>query len=471
MWWRPKLFKNNKQGVKQVTSLLIAVVLISFPMNSDSSKRKAGNKITCVVIDAGHGGHDSGCLGAHSREKDVTLAIALRLGKFIEINFKDVKLVYTRKTDKFIGLDGRAEIANKNKADLFISIHCNSGAKAAYGIETYVMGLHKTDENLAVAKRENSVVILEKDYKKKYEGFDPDSPEGNIIFSMYQNAFLDQSLRISTLIQKEVSEFAGRHNRGVKQAGFLVLFKTSMPSLLIEAGFLTNPQEERYLISKEGQDKVAYAIYRAFANYKKGNGSFKDNVPEEKPEEKDTVIKKIPYEIDTAHADKPLAPEKKKEEIKAAEIPVVKEKPVTPKKDSSAIVKPETKPEIPVKEIKTYTEWKQKTDSTVKIKPDATPVDKTESISSEEIYFTIQIATSGKLLPKNSEIFKGEENILTDKVNGLYKYMTGKYTTLDEALKKNRELRSDKFKDAFVVAYHKGIRISAAEAQALIKKN
>jgi N-acetylmuramoyl-L-alanine amidase len=463
----PKLFKNTKQAVSRVACLLIGTVLIFSPLDSDSSKRKPANKITCVVIDAGHGGHDSGCLGGHSREKDVTLAIALRLGKFIETNFKDVKVVYTRKMDKFIGLDERAEIANNNKADLFICIHANSGAKAAYGIETYVMGLHKTDENLAVAKRENSVVILEKDYKKKYEGFDPDSPEGNIIFSMYQNAFLEQSLQFATLVQKEATNFAGRHNRGVKQAGFLVLFKTSMPSVLIETGFLTNQQDERYLISKEGQDKMAYALFRAFSSYKKGTGVMIEKEPEEKP--KDTVTKKPPYIIDTASVSKPI-PADKKEEIKIEIKPRPKEIPLV-KKDSVSEIKTETKTEAPVKEIKTYTEWKQKSDSSAKIKTEAVPAEQTATAAADEIYFTVQIATSGKLLPKSSEVFQGEKNILTDKMNGLYKYMTGKYSTLGEALTKNRELRAEKFKDAFVVAYHNGQRITLAEAQALLKKN
>jgi N-acetylmuramoyl-L-alanine amidase len=465
-WLRPKLFKNTEQDVRTFLVLLISAVIIFTPLHSGSSKRNPGNKITCVVIDAGHGGHDSGCLGNHSREKDVALAIALRLGKFIETNFKEVKVVYTRKSDKFIGLDERAEIANKNKADLFICIHCNSGAKAAYGIETYVMGLHKTEENLAVAKRENSVVILEKDYKKKYEGFDPDSPEGNIIFSMYQNAFLEQSLKISTLIQNESADFAGRHNRGVKQAGFLVLFKTTMPSLLIETGFLTNPQEERFMISKEGQDKIAYAIYRAFSFYKSGNDeAAKKEVPG-KPD--DMVEKKLPVNQDTTSVSKPVIEMKK--EVKT-ETKEVKNHVVVIAKDTVAATKPEVKAETPVKEIKTYKDWKEKSDSNTQVNPKPAPDDKPVNVDTEEIYFTIQIATSGKLLPKNSELLKGEKDILTDKVNGLYKFMTGKYSTLEEALKKNRVLRAEKFKDAFVVAYHNGQRITITEAQALLKKN
>src|SRR5258705_4227112 len=268
MWLRPKLNKKTGNGVNAFRLLLLTCVFIS--LTSFTRQRIKGKGITTVVIDAGHGGHDSGCLGSHAKEKDVTLAVALKLGKFITDNYKDIKVIYTRKTDVFIGLDERAAVANDNKADLFISIHCNSGAKAAYGVETYVMGLHRTEENLAVSKRENSVVLLEKDYKTKYEGFDPDSPEGNIIFTLYQNAYLEQSLKISTLVQMEASDFAGRHNRGVKQAGFLVLYKTTMPSILVETGFLTNPAEERYMLSKEGQEKLAYSLFRAFSKYKTG---------------------------------------------------------------------------------------------------------------------------------------------------------------------------------------------------------
>jgi N-acetylmuramoyl-L-alanine amidase len=224
-------------------------------------------KVKTVVIDAGHGGHDSGCLGASSKEKEITLALALQLGNYIETKLPDVQVIYTRKTDKFIALEERAAIANRNKADLFISIHCNAASSAAHGAETFVMGLHKTDDNLAVAKRENSVMMLEDNYKEIYN-FDPNSPEAYIMLSLNQNAYLEQSTLFASLVQSEFRDRVGRHDRGVKQAGFWVLHRTAMPAVLIEAGFLTNNTEENFLRTKYGQDLMASAMFRAFRDYK-----------------------------------------------------------------------------------------------------------------------------------------------------------------------------------------------------------
>lgn len=252
--------------------LIISIFLFSFSVNDGKkspSRAREGGKyaLKTVVIDAGHGGHDVGCQGSHSHEKDVTLAIALKLGKLIETDFEGVKVIYTRKTDVFIGLDERAAIANNHKADLFISIHCNSGPRSAYGTETFVMGLHKTEDNLSVAKRENSSVLLEKDYEIKYDGFDPKSPESHIIFSLYQNTFLNHSLLFASKVENQFKE-KGRFSRGVKQAGFLVLFRTTMPSVLIESGFLTNNNEHKFLSSAKGQDEIASGIFYAFKDYK-----------------------------------------------------------------------------------------------------------------------------------------------------------------------------------------------------------
>ncbi|PCI96537.1 MAG: hypothetical protein COB15_09805 [Flavobacteriales bacterium] len=225
--------------------------------------------IKTICIDAGHGGHDSGCLGKGSQEKHVALSIALQLGKYIEDNFPEVEVVYTRKTDVYLKLWERAAIANKAKADLFICVHANANDnKLAYGTETYVMGLHKSESNLNVAKRENSSILLEEDYKAKYSDFDPNSPESYIVLTMRQNAFLDQSLNFAAKVQKQFTERVGRKNRGVKQAGFLVLHQTNMPSVLIETGFLTNLDEEKFLVSKTGQDYLASAVFRAFKEYK-----------------------------------------------------------------------------------------------------------------------------------------------------------------------------------------------------------
>ncbi len=226
-------------------------------------------KVNTVVLDAGHGGHDTGALGKNSREKDIALAVVLKLRDYITDNMEGVKVILTRDDDTFVELYRRAHIANENKADLFISVHCNSTrSSSVYGVETFVMGLHKSDANLAVAKAENAAILLEDDYVEKYDGFDPNSPEGNIFFSMMQNAFLDRSLGFAGNVQHELADNLHKYNRGVKQAGFLVLYKTAMPSVLIETGFICNPNDEKFLLSQKGQDQTAEAIFKAFRNYK-----------------------------------------------------------------------------------------------------------------------------------------------------------------------------------------------------------
>lgn len=223
-----------------------------------------------VVIDAGHGGKDPGTEGKHSQEKNVTLAVALKLGKLLKENYPDLNTIFTRETDEFIELNQRAAIANEKKADLFISIHCNAASSSvAVGAETFVMGLHTSKSNLEVAQRENSVISYEDDYSTKYEGYDPKSPESFMIFSLMQNVFLDQSLEFASGIQGEFVKKLQRKDRGVKQAGFLVLYKSGMPSVLIELGFLSNPSEEKYLLSEKGQQELAQGIYNAFVEYKK----------------------------------------------------------------------------------------------------------------------------------------------------------------------------------------------------------
>jgi N-acetylmuramoyl-L-alanine amidase len=225
-------------------------------------------KVRTVVIDAGHGGKDPGCHGKKHNEKDITLAIALEVGRIIEQFQPEVKVLFTRKKDVFIELNERAAIANRNNADLFISIHCNSGGKAIYGTESYVMGPHTNSGNLDVAKRENSSVLLERDYLEKYDGFNPRSPLAHIFFSNMQSVYVQNSLRFASLAEQQFRGRAGRQSRGVKQAGFLVLWKTAMPSALIETGYLTYPKEEAFLSKETGQVYMASAIYRAFRDYK-----------------------------------------------------------------------------------------------------------------------------------------------------------------------------------------------------------
>ena len=238
-------------------------------------------KYFTVVIDAGHGGKDPGAYGTISKEKNINLAVALKLGKLIEQNYEDVKVIYTRRIDVFIPLDERANIANRNDADLFISIHVNSVKKnqKPYGTETYTLGLANSDENLEVAMTENSVILLEDDYPIKYKGFDPNSAESYIMLEMAQGKQMEYSIALASEIQRSFKQNQ-RHNRGVRQAGFLVLKRTMMPSVLVELGFITNPTEEHFLASKSGQTVYAQSIFDAFKEFKKNydhkNGLIKD---------------------------------------------------------------------------------------------------------------------------------------------------------------------------------------------------
>ncbi len=252
-------------GLKRLLFILFSLFFFSVSMQG----QMRDGRIKKVVIDAGHGGKDPGAMGLRSREKDIALSIALKAGKYISENFPDVEVIYTRKTDEFIELYRRAEIANEQHADLFISIHCNSSKSTKpYGAETYVMGLHKTNANLEVAKTENAAILYEEDYSKKYDGFDPNSPEAHIIFSLYQNAYRSYSLKLASLTQSQIVDRSSRFDRGVKEAGFWVLYKTAMPGILIEAGFISNKEEEKYLASEIGQTVIASSVYRAFREYK-----------------------------------------------------------------------------------------------------------------------------------------------------------------------------------------------------------
>ncbi|MGB0886742.1 MAG: N-acetylmuramoyl-L-alanine amidase family protein [Vicingaceae bacterium] len=376
------------------------LVLMSFvfinTLKAQSKSDFFGVKTVC--IDAGHGGHDPGCHGASANEKHVALAMALKLGKHIEENFPDVKVVYTRTTDVYLKLWERAAIANKAKADLFICIHANANDnKAAYGTETYVMGLHKSESNLKVAKRENSSILLEEDYKTKYSDFDPNSPESYIVLTMRQDAFIDQSLNFATKIQKQFKERVGRKDRGVKQAGFLVLHQTNMPSVLIETGFLTNREEEKFLASAQGQDYMSSAIYRAFKSYKK--------------------------EIEGKQS-----------------VETITEEP-------AIIVEQEKK-----KEVVTAPKEKNK-----KKKPKNKEVEK-------GVIFKVQLATSSKkldLLPQN---FKGIKGVELYEAGGLYRYVVGKETKITEANKLQLRIRNIGYKDAFIVAFSDGKRVSISQA-------
>lgn len=271
---------QRKESVKKMKAILsnfkyrnpifngLALLIIVF-LTLYSVDIQGQNLVDRIVIDAGHGGKDPGASGKHSREKDIVLSIALKTGKLIERNLKDVNIIYTRKTDVFIPLNTRAKIANKSKADLFISIHCNSNTSSQpKGSETYVMGMHKSKENLQVAMLENSAILLEDDYKTNYEGFDPTSTENHIIFNFFQNSFQSQNLELATAVQLRFKKNTAVRDRGVKSAGFWVLYKTAMPGILIELGFLSNSTDEAYLLSEKGQNQMAAAIFNALKAYK-----------------------------------------------------------------------------------------------------------------------------------------------------------------------------------------------------------
>ncbi len=259
---------NYWSNVKNI--IFISCFLLLLLSDAFNPAGMAQYKVRKVVIDAGHGGKDPGTHGKVSNEKDVTLAIALELGRTINKYLPDVEVIQTRTTDEYSPPHVKAEIANKNDADLFISIHANASAHSGsvHGTETYVMGTHTFKENLAVAKRENSVILMEENYEEHYEGFDPASSESHILFSLYQNAYQENSLRLAEKIEKQFAQRVGRRSRGVRQAGFWVLYLTSMPSVLVEVGYLTNEEEEKFLNSERGQVYIASAIFRAFRDYK-----------------------------------------------------------------------------------------------------------------------------------------------------------------------------------------------------------
>ncbi|MEZ0541714.1 N-acetylmuramoyl-L-alanine amidase family protein [Fibrella arboris] len=255
---------------------LLAGTMLPKPAWQDTTNqqpRPAGkaNQIRTVVLDAGHGGKDPGTHGRYAKEKTTNLKLVLALGAKIREEMPDVRVIYTRNTDRFVDLYERGAIANRNRADLFISIHCNAHptSKAVHGTETYTLGLHRTERNLDVAKRENEVIKQERDYVKTYQGFNPDSPLAYIMLANYQHAFLGSSINFAEKVEHNFRRVAERKSNGVKQAGFIVLWKTTMPSVLIEAGYLTNTDEEDFLASEEGQEQMAGAIYKAFEQFKR----------------------------------------------------------------------------------------------------------------------------------------------------------------------------------------------------------
>lgn len=370
----------------------------------------AGKKTFTLVIDPGHGGHDSGAVGAMSKEKNINLNVALAFGRLVEANCPDVNVIYTRKTDVFIPLGERANIANRNKADLFISVHTNALPKGrvARGFEVYTLGMHRAADNLAVAKRENSVISLEKDYRQRYQGFDPNSSESYIMFEFIQDRNMSKSVELAKYIQKEACASAGRNNMGVHQAGFLVLRATSMPSCLIELGFITTPDEERFLNSQDGISRLARGIYNAFAKYK--NKHYTSSV--------------VPYVKEES------LPEPDREMMAAQTI---ESKPA-----DSAISATE---EVPAKEDTA-----------------GMPV------------FKVQILISNKPLSTNNSLFKGITGVESYVEDNYVKYTYGASTDLNKILRVRQHLL-EKFPQAFVIAFKDGEKMDVGQAVREFKTN
>lgn len=394
-----------------------------------------------LVIDAGHGGHDAGACGKYGKEKNINLNVALAFGKLVESNCPDVKVVYTRKKDVFIPLQRRADIANSNKADLFISIHTNAlpGGKIAYGSETYTLGIARAAANLEVAKRENSVITYESDYKTTYEGFDPSKAESYVIFEFMQDRYMKQSVELARQIQKNYAA-AGRQNKGVHQAGFLVLRNTTMPAVLTELGFISTPQEENYLTSDRGVRELSRSIYNGFIAYRKQHDKAAAPVAPLPPEPKET------------------AQARAKETPRAAE-PIAQPVPAQPE------TKPDEKPgATPAPQDR---EPQGQTPESV---PDAaaTPASNPGKAAENRPVFKVQILVSSTKLPTSSPRFKKQSPIDCYRDGNLYKYTCGSSASYAEMRSKQKKLAT-LFPGCFIVAFLNGERIDLNAARNMAK--
>ena len=495
--------------------IVLFVAIMPFVSLADVEKRNF-----TLVIDAGHGGHDAGAIGAYSKEKDINLKVALAFGRLVEDNCPDVKVVYTRKTDVFIPLQRRADIANNNKADLFVSVHTNAlpAGRQAYGSETYTLGMARANANLAVAKRENSVITLESDYKSTYQGFDPNKAESYVIFEFMQDKFMKQSVDLATCIQRQYTS-AGRPNKGVHQAGFLVLRNTSMPSVLTELGFITTPSEEAYLNSQQGVTELSRSIYNGFLAYRRmhqrGINDIPANLPlqvaaandvaqqpvnanvNDSPSAKEVAV--VPVEaVPTARMVKPdadkneekpvtetrrpsqpktrpvtaqAAPVRKAEEPAAKRTPAVANKPVatpkhsaTPKQNATTKSTAKDKDTDKAKGKQTAT----KKDTPKETKGKDTKKEQAGARAKQRVTYRIQVGAGKKEIATNDPQFKGLD-VTRVKEGALYKYYYGTYHTYAEAQKAQKTVKS-KLPAAYIVATVAGKSVTVAEARAKEKE-
>ena len=412
---------------KKIT--LIWVVLWMLAMTSF-----AANRNFTLVIDAGHGGHDAGARGAISMEKNINLSVALQFGRYVEKYMPEVRVIYTRKTDKFVSLIERANIANRANADLFISVHTNAlpAGKIARGFETYTLGMHRAKDNLDVAMRENSVISMEKDYKQTYQGFDPKSSESYIIFEFIQGKNMERSVELARMIQRKVCDNANRPDKGVHQAGFLVLRETSMPSCLIELGFITTPDEERILNNSDRVNEIAKSIYDGFAQYRN------------KYDKRGTV----PY--------RPL---------QSGDVEELKEQ------ESQHQVEPQRKNEAQKKvEVLKKTEALKRTEPQKKAEVQKRVVAQKKPEPKDAPVFKLQIFVSDRILRKGDAHFKGETDYESFREGNLVKYTMGASSNYNEIYRLRKSLQ-EKFPEAFIIAFKNGQKYDVNQAIREFKQN
>lgn len=440
-----------------------------------------------VVLDAGHGGHDPGNLGNGYLEKNIALNIVLKVGSILERN-SNIKVIYTREDDTFVDLFVRGEIANKANADLFVSVHCDSHTSDAYGAGTFVLGLHANKQNFDIAKKENQVIYLEDNYESRYADYDINSPESVIGLTIMQEEFLDQSISLAKAIQDNFSNKLKRKDREVKQAGFIVLHQTFMPSVLVETGFLTNKNEGAYLNSDKGQLEMGTAIANAILSYKNGvelNAAQLSNqtsmptpeVEELKPALKEVAVKEAEEQFAKNPGESPIVEKQdvqstseviadvlEEEPKPAIEIPVAKEavkkedEMVLIKKPTEAVIKKETN-DSPVQEV-------------VEKPNEIREVKKTEvtPIKVSNIIFKVQLMASAKTIPLEPSQFKGLNKLSKEPVRNLFRYMYGSASTYKDALLLKTNADQKGYTTSYIVAYKDGVRIPTPDARKLVSE-
>lgn len=540
-------FKNSQKTYRSL--LALSITLLGFIVFSSFYVLK-DRKVKVVVIDAGHGGKDPGCNGVTHKEKEVALAVALKLGKLIEEHMKDVKVIYTRKTDVFVELEDRAKIANDNNADLFISIHCNAAGKPVmikdkktgklraktfknskgklivvettnpvpYGSETYVMGLKNEEGKMKVAQRENSVILMEDNYETKYQGFDPNSEESYIIMSNYTSGYVIQSASLALKIQDEYSKRAGRVDKGVHRQSIWVLWRTSMPSILTEIGYLTNPQEEKFLGSEKGQEYMASCLFRAFRKYKDEQEGIKkeydDAIENQKNLEKEVQVsvketdtidetddeneKKDSAKTDTKVENEES--EKKYTELVAvadvslknknyADAKLLYEKALKVRNDKDEytskkleeiadILKKEETEKLKKEEADKLKQQKEDEaeknkvvdkNDLIKNYKDKTKKDTSKMVTTvtqpiKGIEFKVQFASHDKEVDVKTK-YPNLKEVWFYKTGANYKYTSGNFPSFEEATKHQLKLKELGYKDCFVAAFKDGVRMDIMEAK------